>query len=218
VTNTTDTVAAAGSSIRVNTWQFDIENVRHPSQAQWCEWEGGPAVLCTGCRNAGDHNQMVHVAHGCRCGAPALYGDPFVPFPSQTHCGSCSFTDGVFRVDLSKQRRYTKLQSKKESNEIAQVLNEVIEQICIEQICIEQICKPQPPVTGSVLSSSTGVTCSLPSTVLAEMNNNPLMAQAVKRCGFVSLRDGGSVVHRSTNVNPPPRHCFFLLFVFSFKY
>jgi len=119
----------------------------------------------------------------------------------------------VFRVDLSQQRRYTKLQSKKELNEIAQVLNEVI-----EQISIEQICKPQPPVTGSVLSSSTGVTCSLPSTVLAEMNNNPLMAQAVKRCGFVSLRDRGHVVYRSTNVKPPPRHCFFLLFVFSFKY
>lgn len=214
MTNITDTVAAAGSSKRVNASGIrDVENIPYPAYAQWCEWEGGPAVLCTTCRNAGDHNQMVHAEHGCRCGAPAYYGDPFVPFPSPTHCGPCSFKDGVFRVSLSQQRSCTKRQSEKELNEIAQVLNEVIEQISKP---------PVAPGAGSFLrSNSTSVTCSLPSTVLAEMNNNPLMAQAVKRCGFVSLRTQGrwgNVLHRSTNVKPPLRHCFFLLFVFSFKY
>jgi hypothetical protein len=195
-------IAAAGAS--KNKWQLGVQNVPCPAYAKWCMHEGDPAILCTACRNAGGHDQMVHVQNACRgCGDEAPYGNPLVPCPSQTHCRTCSNKDVVFRVDLIQQRSFTKLQLEKELHESAQVLDEVIEQI------------DKAPVVGSLLSSSnTGATCALPSRVLRLMERNEMIAQAVKRCDFVSIkRTNGNNGHRSTNVKPPPppRSFFFII-------
>jgi hypothetical protein len=191
-------IAAAGAS--KEKWQLHVQNVPCPAIAVWCMHEGGPPIFCTACRNAGGHDQMVHRGNACHgCGDDAFYGNPLVPFPGQTHCRTCSNKDVVFRVDLPQQRKFTRLQSDKELKEITHVLNEVIERIDKAPVAA--------PVAGSFLSSkSTGATCALPSNVLRLLENNEMMAQAMNRCNFVSIKDESShsMGHRSTNVKPPP--------------
>ena len=194
-------IAAAGAS--KEKWQLHVQNVPCPAIAAWCMHEGGPPIFCTACRNAGGHDQMVHRGNACHgCGDDAFYGNPLVPFPGQTHCRTCSNKDVVFRVDLPRQRKFTRLQLDKELKEITQVLDEVIEQI------------DKAPVAGRILSSNTGATCALPSRVLKLMEDNEMMAQAMNRCDFVFINYRGSMGYRSTKVKPPPPRLFFFVICF----